>query len=220
MQAIIYSRFSPRRNAAECESIETQLERCRDYCRAAGYAVAGEHQDRELSGGRMDNRPGLQAALADACKKKAVLVVYSLSRLARNTRDAIEIADRLDKCGADLASLHERIDTATAMGRFVFKLMAAIAELEREQIGERTSDAMQRHQASGRRMSHHAPYGTAPEGSALVVNEQEQKTINRIKGLRAEGLGYDGIAAVLMAEGYQPRGKRWHGNTIKRILER
>ncbi len=46
-----------------------------------------------MSGGRADNRPGLQAAIALACKRKAVLVVYKLDRLARNTRDALDVLE-------------------------------------------------------------------------------------------------------------------------------
>ena len=57
-------------------------------------------------------------------------VVYSLSRLARSTRDTIEIADRLDRDGADSSSLSERIDTTTAAGKMAFRMMAVLAEFE------------------------------------------------------------------------------------------
>ncbi len=218
--AVVYARFSPRRHAAECESIETQLERCRQYCAAHGYTILSEHADREMSGGRADNRVGLQAAIADVCEHKAALVVYSLSRLARNTRDAIAISEQLDKCGADLASLHERIDTTSAMGRFVFTLMAAIAELERAQIGERTSDAMKRHQAAGRLMSKHPPFGYAAKAGRLVKCSDEQKTIGRIRGLSGEGYSLAAICRLLDDEGVKCRGNEWHRMTVKRVLDR
>ena len=67
----------------DCDSVEKQIERCRAYAAGHGYTVVAEHEDKDLSGGRADNRPGLQNAIAVACARQAVLVVYSLSRLAR-----------------------------------------------------------------------------------------------------------------------------------------
>lgn len=220
--AILYARFSPRPSGEDCLSIETQLDRCRQLTAAKAWEVLAWHEDRELSGGRADNRPGLQAALDDACKHKAVLVCYSLSRLARNTHDAIEISERLDKCGANFFSLSESIDTTSPTGRFTFTLFAALATLEREQIGERTSDAMQRHQEAGRRMTRkdRLPFGWKlhPENNLLTVKcEEEQKTIEEIKALHKDGWAMRSIAEKL---GCTCRGKRWHHPTIRSILLR
>jgi len=66
-----------------------QLERIRAYCLANGLELVAIHEDAGLSGKRADNRPGLQAALADVCNRGGVLVVYSLSRLARSVSDSI-----------------------------------------------------------------------------------------------------------------------------------
>jgi len=223
MNAILYARFSPRKNAEDCESVETQLERARQYCGAAGMEIIGEYSDKGLSGARADNRPGLADALDHVCREKACLVVYSLSRLARNTRDAIEIAERLNRAGADLASLHEKIDTTSAMGRFVFKLMSALAELEREQISERTSDAMLRHQANGRRMSDRTPYGWIrnPRNPALlIIDEDEQALIQHIMAEHRHGVSLRQIARDLMAAGISFRGGPWHHTTLRRIIAR
>ena len=163
--AVIYARFSPRPNAEECDSVEKQIERCRAYCAGQGYEVVFERFDKDLSGGRADNRPGLQEAIALACQRKAVLCVYSLSRLARCTKDAIDLAERLNAAGADLAVIQENVNTRSPMGRFIFTLFSALAQLEREQIAERTSSAMLRHQAEGRRMTRadRCPYGWRPD---------------------------------------------------------
>src|SRR5271165_6027321 len=159
--AVVYARFSPRPNADECDSVEKQIERCRAYCAGHGYDVIAEYSDKDLSGGRADNRPGLQDAIALACRRKAVLCVTSLSRFARNTKDAIDLAERLNGAGADLAVIQENVNTRSPMGRFIFTLFSALAQLEREQIGERTSAAMLRHQSNGRRMTRadRCPYG-------------------------------------------------------------
>ena len=91
--AVVYARFSPRPSAGECDSVEKQIEPCRAYWAGHGYDVLAVYQDKDLSGSRADNRPGLQRAIAKACAQKAILSVYSLSRFARNTKDAIDLAE-------------------------------------------------------------------------------------------------------------------------------
>src|SRR3712207_4498824 len=101
MQAIGYVRVSTEGQAVEGVSLEAQQERIRQWSALNGYTLTALHVDSGLSGCRSDNRPGLQLALSQACKQKAALVVYSLSRLARSTKDALCISDRLAKHGAD-----------------------------------------------------------------------------------------------------------------------
>src|SRR5438445_303625 len=136
--AIAYCRVSTELQAHEGVSLEVQQTRIRGWCEVNGYTLAGVHIDAGLSGSRADNRPALQAALGEACRTKAALVVYSLSRLARSTKDAIAISERLAKSGADLVSLSERIDTTSASGKMIFRMLAVLAEFERDQISERT----------------------------------------------------------------------------------
>lgn len=209
-QAVIYARFSPRRNAAECESCETQIEYCRKHCEAKNWNVVSVERDDGISGARSDNRPGLQKAIFLAMKNKAVMVVYSLSRLARNTRETIEISDRLQKFSAHLASVREPIDTTSAIGFAFFQIMAVLAELERKQIAERTSDAMIRHQSTGRRMCgrKRLPYGwqlDKTDDRRMVHNEYEQKVLARAIQLKSDGVSLRGICKVLTLEGYRAR---------------
>jgi len=81
-------------------------------------ALAHIYADEGLSGKRADNRPGLQQAIDDACRFKRVLVVYSLSRVARSTRDAIDIAALLVRCESGLVSTTDKIDTTTSNSTF------------------------------------------------------------------------------------------------------
>jgi DNA invertase Pin-like site-specific DNA recombinase len=204
-QAVIYARFSPRPDAQGCDSVEKQMERCRAYCDAHGYDVIGKKHDNDMSGGRADNRPGLQAAIELACKHKAVLVVYKLDRLARNTRDALDVLERLQKSKADLASLVEQINSRSPMGKFFFTQLAALAELEREQIRARTSAAMRSYQADGRRMTRadRCPFGQQPDPldpSRLIDCPEEQAALARMRQLRAAGKGAKAITAALHAE--------------------
>jgi len=218
---VIYARFSPRRNADECASCQTQIERCMAWATWKGYPVKATYRDEGLSG-KDDKRPGLQQALEHVCRAKLALVVYSLSRLARNTRHAIEISERLDKAGADLVSLHEEINTTTSSGRLFFRIIAAIDEFEREIIAERTSEAMISHQARGRRMSSQCPYGWKPDPenpARMIPDKDERRAITWMRRLAKKGLSYRAIGRTLVQGGMLPRtGGTWSHSVIREIL--
>ena len=152
MNAVGYTRVSTDGQATDGVSLEAQQARIRAWCEANDYALVNVHVDAGLSGCRADNRPGLQDALTSAARHKAALVVYSLSRLARSTKDAIAISERLAKNGADLVSLSERIDTTTAAGKMVFRMLAVLAEFERDQVAERTKGALAHLRNQGKRI--------------------------------------------------------------------
>lgn len=219
--AIVYARFSPRPDGATCESIEMQQERCAALCVAKGWEQR-MYSDREISGKRADNRPGLQAALKDVCREKGVLVVYSLSRLSRSTRDCLEIVERLKECDAELCSLSESIDTGTPAGRMMFTLVAAFAQLEREQTAVRTSDALQRKKKAGLKYCRIPPYGyriDPTEPTRLEKEEHEQECIRRISyWWLNETKSLTEIVQRLNDLSIKPRAARWHRQTVKNIL--
>jgi site-specific DNA recombinase len=223
--AVCYTRFSPRPNAAECTSNRKQFSRIRSYCDSHDYPIVAVRWDRGISGKRADNRPGLERALRDACKHKAVRVVYALDRLARSPKDALAIAERLNAAGADLAAIRATIDTRSPTGRFVFTLFAALAQLEREQIAERTSDAMRFHQANGRRMTRAdlCPSGWRVDPAApdrLAEDAEEQAILARIRAYRQCGMGARPIARALDAAVILCHGHRWHESMVRSILKR
>ncbi len=195
--AVGYVRVSTERQASEGVSLEAQEARIRAWAAAQGLELAAVHVDAGLSGGRADNRPGLQAALSDVCRRRAPLVVYSLSRVARSTRDALAIAERLEKAGADLVSLSEAIDTTSAAGKMVFRMLAVLAEFERDLVSERTTSALAFKRRQGLRISGKIPYGYRLEGSQLVAVEEEQAAIRLMIRMRADGLSLRAIAGEL-----------------------
>jgi len=220
MRAIGYVRVSTEGQAEEGVSLEAQRGKLEAWAKLSDFELVAVHVDAGISGCRADNRPGLQAALDDACEQKAVLVVYSLSRLARSTRDAIDIAERLDKAGADLCSLSEKIDTTSAAGKMLFRLMAVLAEFERDQIAERTSTALQHKKAKGELVGS-VPYGyqLAADGTHLEPCETEQIIIAAAKSYHAAGMGLREISRRLAADGYTLRGSSTlHHMTVKRLL--
>lgn len=220
-KAVLYSRYSPRPGTSE--SCEVQLERCRMYCGAHDLKIIAEHKDERLSGGTI-HRPGLTAAVDACCEKRAALVVLSLSRFARSTKDAILTVERLAKAHADFISVSENIDTTTPHGRFMFTLTAAIAELEREQIAERTSVAMHVHQSKGRRMSRYAPYGwkiDPNDKKRMIPNPDEEQAIKHVLELHTDGFGHQKISNFLNEQNVPYRGgKPWYREAVRRVVRR
>lgn len=223
MNAVGYARVSTEGQAHDGISLEAQQARIAAWCQANGYDLKGVRVDAGLSGGRADNRPALQAALAEACQHKAALIVYSLSRLARSTKDAIAISERLAKGGADLVSLTERIDTASAGGRLFFRLMISLSEFERDLGAERTRCAMDHLRNQNRRISGRIPFGysLAPNGTDLVPQPKEQQAIKLMQALREEGYSLRAIARALTDRGIHSKTRTaWTAEVIRGILRR
>ncbi|MFO0066485.1 MAG: recombinase family protein, partial [Pirellulaceae bacterium] len=197
--AVAYIRVSTEQQATEGVSLEAQQEKINAWCLLNDYQLVSVHVDAGLSGKRADNRPELQLALDQVTRVGGVLVVYSLSRLARSTKDTIAISERLEKAGADLVSLSEKIDTTTAAGRMVFRMLAVLAEFERDQLSERVTMAMDHKRRKSERISGRIPYGftLAADGVALVAEPTEQNTLATIRQLRDAGASIRSIVAHL-----------------------
>lgn len=222
MKAIGYIRVSTERQAEEGVSLEAQEAKIRAWAELNDAELVDVHVDAGLSGKRRTNRPGLQAALDATCREKATLVVYSLSRLARSTRDAIDIAEQLERSKCDLVSLSEHIDTTTAAGKAFFQMMAVFSEFERNQLAERVTMGLAQKKARGEKTGGDLPYGWRVADLAtgrLEADPAEQAMIAAARRWREEGLSLRKIGAALADEGYLPRsGGRWHAETVKALL--
>ena len=151
MRAVIgYLRVSTGGQVEDGVSLAAQRAKIRQWAELNDYEVLGIYEDAGLSGSKMTRRPGLHEAIENACKNKAALVIYSLSRLARSTRDTLSISERLSRAGAELVSISEKIDTTSASGKMVFRLLAVLAEFERDQVSERNESCSQSHALRGK----------------------------------------------------------------------
>jgi DNA invertase Pin-like site-specific DNA recombinase len=104
----------------------------------------------KMTGARMD-RPQL-ARCIKVCRKGDKIVIWKLDRLGRSTVGLIEAVEALEAKGIQLVSIVDHIDTTTAMGKFFFTIMAAIAQLERDMISERTKAGVAAYKARGGKM--------------------------------------------------------------------
>lgn len=217
-----YVRVSTADQASEGVSLDAQRGRLalwRDPS-GAGIAPPDVFEDAGLSGKRADNRPGLALALDLVCAEGGVLVVYSLSRLARSVRDTLAIAERLESAGADLVSLSESIDTTSAAGKMMFRLLAVLAEFERDLISERTRGALAHKRGRGERAGQ-IPYGRrlAADGVHLEADERELELIALVRRRKAEGYSLRAIARELGRLGVPTKnGGAWSKTTVGRLL--
>ncbi len=219
MQVVGYVRVSTDEQAREGVSLEAQKGKIQAWAEALDYSVLHIEQDAGISGKNITSREGLQRAVEIACTNHAALVVYSLSRLSRSTRDTLLLADTLDRAGADLVSLSERIDTTSAAGKMVFRMLAVLNEFERDQISERTSAILQHKKARLEPYSP-TPYGFRRIEAQLVPCPEEQRVITQIFRLRRKGFSLNRIAAKLNNQGIPAKkGGVWHSSTVFYILE-
>lgn len=104
----------------------------------------------ETGSGMKADRPELKKTLEYARDGQDILVVYSLSRLARSIRHLLDIGEELNRRKIGLKSLTEAVDTTTAQGRFLFSILAAVTQMEVELLRERTRAGLAAARARGR----------------------------------------------------------------------
>lgn len=205
---LAYVRVSTEEQARDGISLDAQREKAAQWRDLnAPDAEIQTFADEGISGGSLKKRDGLEQALAAAQGPGVVLVVYSLSRLSRSTRDTLWIAERLEKAEAELVSLSERIDTTTAAGKMVFRMLAVLAEFERDQVSERTKAAMQELRRQGKRYSRYADY--------------PMHVCERAAELRDRGMSFRKIGERLAKEGYYTsQGGEWQPAVVRRLARR
>lgn len=218
-QAIGYIRVSTDKQVTEGVSLEAQEAKIRAWADLNDYELVGIYSDEGISGASMNKRDGLKAALKDM-KSGMALVAYSLSRLSRSVEDTLAISRQLDKIGADMVSLSEKIDTTGAAGRMIFNMLAVLAQFERDQIAERTQSALRHKKATGKVYSP-TPYGFEAINGELIRVAAEADVVAEIVEARGAGQTLQQIADDLNAQGIPTkRGKAWQPATIHLLLKR
>ncbi|MBK8015119.1 MAG: recombinase family protein [Deltaproteobacteria bacterium] len=229
-----YVRVSTEDQAQHGVSLAAQRERLAAHASAHGYDLIGVEGDEGVSG-KVDprKRPGLSRALALVRDGGADgLVFLKLDRLSRSVRDILKLADEAKRRGWHIASVHEHIDTSTASGKFTLGVLALLAEMERDQISERTTMGMQQVAREGRARSRFLPFGHRIEGEPdattlssgerrpLVEHAEEMAILRRMIDLKSAGLGAQRIAKTLNAEGtLNPRtGREWTTPNVAGLL--
>lgn len=222
-EAIAYIRVSTNRQVSDGASLQAQRAKIEAYCLANELILVRVYADEGISAASLQNRPGAQEAIAEAARRHCPLVIYSLSRLVRSVTDAVEVGNRLQKARADIISLSENIDSSTVSGRFVYRLLGLLGELERDLVSERTRAVMSNMRLAGRRVGA-VPFGyrLAEDNETLLPDTTEQHVIELMHTLREGGASYATIARTLEERGIKTKSGRssWLAKVVNAILTR
>lgn len=140
---------------------------------------------KEKMTGTKKERPQLQEMIQHL-RKGDTVVVYKLDRISRSTKHLIEISEQFDSIGVIFISIQDGVDTSTAMGKFFFRVMASLAELERDIIVERTRAGLKAARARGKKGGR--PFKDQDKvNMAIKMYQSKEYTIQQIT--QATGLG-------------------------------
>src|SRR5262245_16996355 len=163
------------------QNTDTQAVALREYAQRRGFEIIEEYRDEGISGSK-DSRPALDRLMKDArARKFDVIVVARFDRFARSVSHLLRALEEFSHLGVDFVSLSESIDTSTPMGKMIFTVLAAVAELERNLIKERVHMGISR---------------ARKQGKALGRPRVEVDPL-QVAGLRARGLSWNQIADKL-----------------------
>lgn len=218
-RAALYVRVSTLEQAQEGYSIGEQRERLIAYCKAHDWMITDIYVDGGYSGSNL-KRPGIQKLMSETDKFDIVLV-YKLDRLSRSQRDTLYLIEEIFLPNSvNFVSMQESFDTSSPFGKAMIGLLAVFAQLEREQIKERTR--MGRIARAKNGLFHgggNIPLGYNYQDGKLIINPYEAEQIRKIFDWYIEGMSFDKIAFKLREEGYSTRrGNYRDWTSIRSIL--
>ena len=223
MKAIAYLRVSTTHQAESGLGIEAQRAACEKWAVDNGAELADVFTDEGISGAAdVDKRPALLLAL-DALEAGAVLLVAKRDRLSRKKTTMGLIEYMVDKAGAELVSAAgEGTNTDDPMSALIqTTIYDLLAQMERVQASMRTKAALAAKRARGEKTGGAVPYGKTVDAAGKLHDGDDAGIGARIVDLRDnEGLSYREIARRLEDYGFEPKGKQFYANTIRRIYQR
>jgi DNA invertase Pin-like site-specific DNA recombinase len=195
---IIARRYSYARVSTADQRLDMQM----DALKAAGVMLVFS----DVASGARADRPGLARALA-ALRKGDVLTVYKLDRVGRTVSQLSRFLDDLRAREIEFRSLTEGLDTTTSMGRAIFHILSALAEMERENIIERVKSGMAAKKARGGRIGRKPVMDSDRVAGAIQKLDVEGHSYRQVAGHYRVSVSalYDAVAKQRSAGLAAPR---------------
>jgi len=222
--AALYVRVSTEEQAEEGYSLDAQKSILKDYCISEDLEIYEIYEDYGYSGTNI-RRPGYHKMMSDIDLWDS-MVVLKMDRIHRNSRNFMNMMDILTQKNKAFVSATEALNTENALGRFVLDMIQRMAQLESEQIGERTymgmkekAETLMNDEKESTTMGFNAPYGYILKDGVLVSIPEEIEVVHRIFMYYLEGNTIDIIAFRLNREKiFTKRGNPWNVYNLRNIL--
>jgi len=170
---------------------DLQYDSLRDYATRTGLEVVGEYLDIAVSG-RREGRPQLNTLMASARDRELdCVLVWKFDRFARSTRHLLTALEEFNHLGVRFISVQDQIDTASPMGKAMFTIIGAMAELESSLISERVTAGMKAAAARGKHLGRPPiPRHVVAEIKALAASTDfsVRKIHEKIAGKASRGI--------------------------------
>ena len=214
----LYLRVSTEDQAREGFSLPEQRERLETFCKFKGYEIVDYYEDAGISAKTGNYRPEFERLKSDIKAKKInTLVALKLDRITRSICDWEKLITFLDENNAYLDCANDEINTTTANGKMISRLLMSVSQNEIERTSERTKVGLAGAIKSGH-IPHVAPLGYKHEEKRLVIDYSTKDIVVRIFDLYYNGYSYQKISNLFNEE--KVLGKdNWRDSTIQTILE-
>ncbi len=214
----LYMRVSTEDQAREGFSLPEQRERLEIFCRFKGYDIIDYYEDAGISAKTGNYRPEFERLKNDIKSKKInTIVALKLDRITRSIYDWENLMTFLDENNAYLDCVNDEINTTSANGKMISRLLMSVSQNEIERTSERTKVGLAGAIKCGH-IPHVAPLGYKHEDKRLVIDYSTKDIIVRIFDLYYNGYSYQKISNLFNEE--KVLGKdNWRDSTIQTILE-
>ena len=197
-----YARVSTERQADEGVSLEEQIRRIEGRALEQGWQIAEVFIERGISGSVPLGDRTEGARLLATLQPGDIVIAAKLDRMFRSAWNALNVIRDFQQRRVSLWLLDLGGDVSgDGIAKLVLTILAAIAEFERERIGERIRDAKRHQRRTGQYLGGDRPFGwRIGEDGTLVEKEDEQRALTEMRTLRSQGMSYRAIAEHMRAE--------------------